>query len=56
MDYYVINFKSFVVFEVVEVFHAKPSEMIQLRLEEKSWIDERQPDEEQWPQEFCLGE
>ena len=38
-----------------EVFHARPSdveEMIQRRLEEKSWTKE----EEQWPQEFCLRE
>ncbi len=40
-----------------EVFHARPSDvedMIQRRLEEKSWSEERWP--EQWPQEFCLGE
>lgn len=43
-----------------EIFDARPSdveEMIQLRLVEKSWIDERPPDEEEhWPREFCLGE
>jgi hypothetical protein len=44
---------------LAEVFHARPSDvedMIQKRLEEKSWIDERPPEEEQWPREFCLGE
>ena len=43
-----------------EIFHARPSdveEMIQMRLEEKSWIKESwQEEEEQWPREFCLGE
>jgi hypothetical protein len=44
---------------LAEVFHARPSDvedMIQKRLEEKSWIDERSPEEDQWPREFCLGE
>lgn len=38
-----------------EVFHARPSDvndMIQRRLEEKSW----QSENGQWPQEFCAGE
>ena len=43
-----------------EIFHARPSgvdEMIQMRLEEKSWSKEScQEDEELWPREFCLGE
>jgi hypothetical protein len=43
-----------------EVFHARPSEveeMIRNRLEEKSWCKESwQVEEEQWPQEFRLGE
>ena len=41
-----------------EVFHARPSDvedMIHRRLEEKSWVDERPSEEEQWPR-FCLGE
>ena len=43
-----------------EIFHARPSDiedMIQRRLEEKSWSKESWTEEEsQWPQEFCLGE
>jgi hypothetical protein len=43
-----------------EIFHARPSdvdEMIQMRLEEKSWSKESwQEEEEPWPREFCLGE
>ena len=43
-----------------EIFHARPSdidEMIQMRLEEKSWNKESwQKEEEPWPREFCLGE
>ena len=43
-----------------EIFHARPSdveEMIQMRLEEKSWSEESwQEEEEPWPREFCLGE
>jgi hypothetical protein len=43
-----------------EIFHARPSEveeMIQRRLEEKSWRKESWHDEgELWPKEFCLGE
>lgn len=43
-----------------EIFHARPSdveEMIQMRLEEKTWIEESLPEEEEpWPREFCLGE
>ena len=38
-----------------EVFHARPSEveeMIQIRLEKKSLIDET----DLWPATFCLGE
>lgn len=43
-----------------EIFHAKPSdvdEMIQMRLEEKSWgkLSWREEDEP-WPREFSLGE
>ena len=49
---------------LVEVFHARPGEveeMIQRRLEEKSWPEEeetwqKEREEEQWPQEFWLGE
>ena len=43
-----------------EVFHARPSEveeMIQNRLEEKTWSEESwQEKEEMWPIEFHLGE
>lgn len=43
-----------------EIFHARPGEveeMIQRRLEERSWREESwQEEEELWPQEFCLGE
>ena len=43
-----------------EIFHARPSdvdEMIQMRLEEKSWSKESwREEEEPWPREFCLGE
>ena len=43
-----------------EIFHAKPSdvdEMIQMKLEEKSWRKENlQEEEELWPREFRLGE
>jgi len=43
-----------------EVFHARPSDiedMIQSRLEEKRWNEERRTGEEGlWPQEFCLGD
>jgi hypothetical protein len=43
-----------------EVFHARPGkveEMIQMRLEERSW-DEQEVRQEDglWPLEFCLGE
>jgi hypothetical protein len=46
---------------LAEVFHARPSEveeMIQMRLEERSWETERahQAEDGLWPQEFCLGE
>lgn len=45
---------------LVEVFHARPSdveEMIQMRLEEKSWSRESwQEEDESWPREFCIGE
>jgi hypothetical protein len=43
----------------MEVFHVRPSDvddMIQRRLDEKSWIDERMPEEDPWPRKFCLGE
>jgi hypothetical protein len=43
-----------------EVFHARPSDvedMIQSRLEEMHWNEERWTGEEgMWPQEFCLGD
>ena len=43
-----------------EIFHARPAdveEMIQMRLEEKNWMEESwQEDEKMWPQEFRLGE
>jgi hypothetical protein len=42
-----------------EIFHARPSDvedMIQRRLEEKSWSEGIRSEEAQWPQEFCLGE
>jgi hypothetical protein len=44
-----------------EIFNARPDEveeMIQNRLEERSWREEnRWPDEEGlWPESFCLGE
>jgi hypothetical protein len=40
-----------------EVFHARPSDvedMIQTRLEEKHWNEERWTNEEEWPQEFWV--
>ena len=40
-----------------EVFHARPAdveEMIQRKLEERDWHEERE--NELWPAEFCLGE
>jgi ribose 1,5-bisphosphokinase PhnN len=45
---------------LAEVFHARPSEeeeMIQRRLEERSW-DEQEVHQEDllWPREFCMGE
>ena len=45
---------------LAEVFHARPGEveeMIQRRLEERSW-DEQEVRQEDglWPREFCLGE
>jgi hypothetical protein len=42
-----------------EVFHARPSDiedMIQSRLEEKHWNNERWTNEELWPQEFWVGD
>jgi len=49
---------------LVEVFHARPGEveeMIQRRLEERSWLEEevtwqKECEEERWPATFCLGE
>ena len=49
---------------LVEVFHARPGEveeMIQRRLEERSWPKEevtwqKEHEEERWPATFCLGE
>jgi hypothetical protein len=43
-----------------EIFHARPGEveeMIQNRLEERSWREESSCDKEGlWPESFCLGE
>jgi hypothetical protein len=45
---------------LAEVFHARPGEveeMIQMRLEERSWdAQEVREEEGLWPREFCLGE
>jgi hypothetical protein len=47
---------------LAEIFHARPGEveeMIQNRMEERCWRDERSvwPDEEGlWPESFCVGE
>ncbi len=45
---------------LAEIFHARPAEvkeMIQSRLEERSWEAERMPIYgELWPEAFCLGE
>ena len=49
---------------LAEVFHARPGEveeMIQSRLEERSWDEEKNicPDENEkklWPATFCIGE
>jgi hypothetical protein len=44
---------------LAEVFHARPGEveeMIQMRLEERSWPEEEVRQEELWPRQFCLGE
>jgi hypothetical protein len=49
---------------LAEVFHARPGEveeMIQRRLEERSWDEEKNicPDENEkklWPATFCVGE
>ena len=49
---------------LVEVFHARPGEveeMIERRLEERSWPKEevtwqKEREEERWPATFCLGE
>ncbi len=46
---------------LAEIFHARPAEvkeMIQSRLEERSWAVEQRsaPDEGTWPATFCLGE
>lgn len=46
---------------LAEIFHAKPAdieEMIQSRLEERSWTAEQRSsnDEGKWPATFCLGE
>jgi hypothetical protein len=43
---------------LAEVFHARPAdveEMIQRRVEERSWGWEER-EERQWPATFCLGE
>ena len=43
-----------------EIFHARPSDvddMIQRRLEEKSWNEESwQEEDESWPASFSMGE
>ena len=42
---------------LAEVFHARPAdveEMIQMRLEERRWSEERK--EGLWPATFCLGD
>ena len=49
---------------LAEVFHARPGEveeMIQRRLEERSWPEEeeiwqKEREEGRWPATFCLGE
>jgi hypothetical protein len=49
---------------LAEIFHARPAdveEMIQMRLEERSWLEEQEiwPEEREdrrWPATFCLGE
>jgi hypothetical protein len=46
---------------LAEMFHARPGEveeMIQMRLEERSWDVQEVREEEEglWPREFCLGE
>ena len=49
---------------LAEVFHARPGEveeMIQRRLEERSWHEEeetwqKEREEGRWPATFCLGE
>lgn len=40
---------------LAEIFHARPAdveEMIQRRLEERSWVEQ----EKLWPATFCVGE
>jgi hypothetical protein len=49
---------------LAEIFHARPAdveEMIQSRLEERNWLEEKEiwPEESEerlWPATFCLGE
>jgi hypothetical protein len=46
---------------LAEIFHARPvdvNDMIQKRLEERSWAAEQRPcpDEDLWPATFCLEE
>ncbi len=45
---------------LAEIFHAKPEDiedMIQSRIEERSWTTEQVPIYgEQWPEAFCLGD
>ena len=45
---------------LAEVFHARPGEveeMIQMRLEERSWEEQEVRQEDGlWPATFCLGE
>ena len=45
---------------LAEVFHAarlgEVEEMIQMRLEERSWDEQEEHQEGLWPREFCLGE
>ncbi len=42
-----------------EIFHARAAdinEMIQRRLEERSWVREQMLEDGLWPATFCLGE
>jgi hypothetical protein len=44
---------------LAEVFHARPGEveeMIERKVEERSWDEQDGREEGLWPQEFCIGE